>query len=208
MSRTPGKKTERKAPSQRAAEISDAARRLALDGGLAAVTLRSVAARAGVASALVAHYQPNMDALVADTFATLVHAEIEAVTVLIDADPTAVDQLAHLLNTLLDGSRTDVTVIWVDAWTLGRRNEPLAARVRAEMDAWQTVVREILERGVAEGEFETDDAASLSWQILGMIDGLNAQALVRWGTATDRSVLLAHAVEGMLRLPRGTLAVA
>ncbi|TAM71684.1 MAG: TetR family transcriptional regulator [Microbacteriaceae bacterium] len=207
MSRTPGKKAERKAPSQRAAEIASAARRLALEGGLSAVTLRAVAARAGVAPALVAHYEPNMDALVAETFATVVHAEIDAVSALIATEATARSRLAHLLSTLLDGSRTDVTVVWVDAWTLGRRNDALAARVRTEMDAWQAVIREIIECGVRLGEFETDDAAAVSWQILGMIDGLNAQALVRWGAATDRSLLLAHAVEGMLRLSRGSLPV-
>ncbi|HEY5223686.1 MAG TPA: TetR family transcriptional regulator C-terminal domain-containing protein [Microbacteriaceae bacterium] len=207
MSRTPGKKAERRAPAQRAAEIAAAAQQLALEGGLSSVTLRGVAARAGVAAALVAHYEPNMDALVAETFAAVVHAEIDAVSALIAADATADIRLAHLLDTLLDGSRTGVTVVWVDAWTLGRRNDALAARVRAEMDAWQAVIRGIVEAGVAAGEFETDDAASVSWQILGMIDGLNAQALVRWGEATDRSVLLAHAVEGMLRLPRGSLAV-
>ena len=39
-----------------------------------------------------------------------------------------------------------------------------------------------------------------------MIDGLNAQALVRWGDADDRGSLICHAVEGMLGLGRGALA--
>ena len=51
----------------------------------------------------------------------------------------------------------------------------------------------------------TDDPAAVAWQLLGMIDGLNAQALVRWGVAAERGSLIAHAVEGMLRLPRGAL---
>ena len=38
-----------------------------------------------------------------------------------------------------------------------------------------------------------------------MLDGLNAQALVRWGGAADRGSLLAHAVEGMLGVERGVL---
>ena len=56
----------RKSPAERSAEIAEAARLLALEQGLTAVTLRAIAARAGVAPALVAHYQPSMDALVAD----------------------------------------------------------------------------------------------------------------------------------------------
>ena len=95
--------------------------------------------------------------------------------------------------------------MWVEAWALGRRNEALAARVRDEMDAWRTFVQGIVEAGIAAGEFEADDAASVAWQLLGMIDGLNAHALVRWEDADDRGSRIGHAVEGMLGLGRGAL---
>jgi AcrR family transcriptional regulator len=195
----------RKSPAERSAEIADAARQVALEQGLAAVTLRSIAARAGVAPALVAHYQPNMDTLVASTFATIVAAEIDEVARLLDELPGPRERVGTLLETLLDGSRDDVTVVWVEAWALGRRNEALAASVRDQMDAWQAVVQGVIELGVAEAGFETDDTAATAWQLLGMIDGLNAQALVRWGDASDRGSMIHGAVEGMLGLPRGTL---
>lgn len=198
-------RASRKSPAQRSAEIADAARHVALEQGLAAVTLRSIAARAGVTPALVAHYQPNMDALVASTFGTIVAAEIDEVERLLAALPGPRDRLGALLDTLLDGSRDDVTVVWVEAWAIGRRNDALAASVREQMDAWQGVVQGVVEEGVAGAGFETDDAAATAWQLLGMIDGLNAQALVRWGDASDRGSLIHRAVEGMLGLPRGAL---
>ena len=49
-------------------------------------------------------------------------------------------------------------------------------------------------------------SADVAWQLLGMIDGLNAHALVRWEDATDRGSRIGHAVEGMLGLGRGALA--
>jgi AcrR family transcriptional regulator len=199
-------RASRKSPAERSAEIADAARNVALEHGLAAVTLRSVAARVGVAPALVAHYQPNMDALVASTFAAIVAAEIDEVEALLAARPGPRERLAALLDTLLDGTRDDVTVVWVEAWALGRRNDALAETVRDEMDDWRTFVQDIIEAGVATDGFETDDAASVAWQLLGMIDGLNAHALVRWEDAADRGSRIGHAVEGMLGLPRGALA--
>ena len=199
-------RASRKSPAERSAEIADAARQVALEQGLAAVTLRSIAARAGVAPALVAHYQPNMDALVASTFGTIVAAELAEVHDLVAALPTPRERLALLLETLLDGTRDDVTVVWVEAWALGRRNDALAETVRHEMDDWRTLVQGIIEAGVAVDGFETDDAASVAWQLLGMIDGLNAHALVRWEDAADRGSRIGHAVEGMLGLPRGALA--
>lgn len=206
MSRPPRKKAERKTPAERSAEIADAARSIALEQGLAAVTLRSIAARIDVAPALVAHYEPNMEALVASTFAAVVSAEIDEVVALLAAHPTPRERLAVLLSTLLDRTRDDVTIVWVEAWGLGRRSEALAASVRRQMDAWQAVVQGVIEAGVAAGEFETDDAASVAWQLLGMIDGLNAQALVLWGEPNQRGSLISHAVEGMLGLGRGALA--
>ena len=121
MSRPPRKKAARRSPAERSAEIADAARDVALEHGLYAVTLRAVAARIDVAPALVAHYQPDMHALVASTFGTVVSAELEEVEELVEPLPTPSERLAVLLDTLLDSSRDDVTVVWVEAWALGRR---------------------------------------------------------------------------------------
>lgn len=195
----------RRPPAERRAELSAAARDVALADGLAAVTLRGVAARAGVAPALVAHYHPAMDELVASAFRAVVAAELDEVRGLLAPVDGATARLAALLRTLLDGTREDVTLVWVEAWALGRRNEALAAAVRGEMDAWQMLILSVIEEGVAVGEFRADDPAQAAWQLLGMIDGLNAQALVRWGAGGERGPALARAVEGMLGLERGAL---
>lgn len=195
----------RKAPDERMRDIVEAARELALEEGLAAVTLRAVAARVGVAPALVAHYVPSMESLIASTFATVVAAEIADVEALIAPLDGPRAQLGTLIRTVLDGTRDDVTVIWVEAWALGRRNETLARAVREQMDAWQAVLLSVIDAGVRSGDFETTDASGVAWQVLGMVDGLNAQALVRWGDTAHRGELTLHAVEGMLGLPRGGL---
>ncbi|MEU1972968.1 TetR family transcriptional regulator C-terminal domain-containing protein [Microbacterium sp. NPDC019599] len=199
------KKAARKSPAERAAEIADAARDLALEQGLSTVTLRAVASRIDVAPALVAHYEPNMDALVASTFATVVAAELDDIRGVLAAETRPTARVAALVDTLLDGTRDDVTLVWVEAWALGRRNETLAVAVRQEMDAWQLVVRGLVEDGVEAGEFAVDDAADVAWQLLGMIDGLNAQALVRWSADRARGSVLHRAVEGMLGLDRYAL---
>ena len=198
-------RASRRPPEERRAELAAAARDIAIADGLAAVTLRSVAARAGVTPALVAHYHPAMDQLVASAFTAVVGAELGEVSTLLRSAGNATERLAALLRTLLDGTRDDVTLVWVEAWALGRRNEALAAAVREQMDDWQALILSVVEEGAATGSFTADDPAQTAWQLLGMIDGLNAQALVRWGATADRGPVLAHAVEGMLALPRGEL---
>ncbi len=198
MSTTPPRRAPRKAPAERAAELAHAARNIALEQGLSAITLRNVAQRAGVAPGLVAHYYPSVEVLVAGTFAGVVAAETAEVAALVAGARTPRQGLGLLLDTLLDEHRLEVTAVWVEAWSLGRRNETLAVSVREQMDAWQAVIRDLVAAGVASGDFTTPDAESVAWQILGMIDGLNAQALVRWDGVADRHTHLARAVEVMV----------
>ncbi|MCD1268370.1 TetR family transcriptional regulator [Microbacterium sp. MEC084] len=189
----------RRAPEERRADILAAACAVAAAEGLGAVTMRAVAARAGVAPALVAHYADGgMDALVAAAFEGIVARELAEVAAIARAEPDPRAALAAMVRTLAGGERDEVTGTWVEAWALGRRSETLAAAVRRQMDDWQALVQEVVEAGVATGAFRVADAPEAAWQVLGMIDGVNAQALVRWGDTARRSDLLLRAVEGML----------
>lgn len=208
MSRADRTRAERKSPEERSAEIQDAARAIALAGGLTAVTLRSVAAQAGVTPALVAHYQPSMESLVASTFTAVVRAELADVASLLEPFPTATERLAHLIDTLQDGSRDDLTLVWVDAWSLGRRSDLLASAVRTQMDAWEALITDVLVEGCDAGEFSTGDPDTVAWQLLGMIDGLNAQSLVHYRDAPSRGRLIARAIEHELGLSPGALTAA
>ncbi|WP_324014077.1 TetR family transcriptional regulator C-terminal domain-containing protein [Microbacterium sp. JZ37] len=193
----PRRRAPRRAPAERRAEIAAAARAIALADGLHAVTLRAIAARASVTPALVAHYAPAMEELVATTFAGIVSDELAEVAQLVAGEAPR-DALRALIETLLSGTRDDVTAVWVEAWALGRRSDPLAAAVREQMDAWARLLREVIEEGAADGSFRVEDPSAAAWQLLGMIDGLNAQALVRWGGAAERAELLLRAAEAML----------
>lgn len=189
----------RRAPDERRAGILAAASALAAERGLSAVTMRAVAARAGVAPALVAHYADGgMDGLVAAAFEDIVARELVEVTAIADAQPEPRASLAALVRTVAGGERDAVTGTWVEAWALGRRNEPLAAAVRRQMDAWQALLERIIDAGAASGAFRVADVGEAAWQALGMIDGVNAQSLVRWGDTSERSALLLRAIEGML----------
>lgn len=197
----------RKSPEERAEEIRSAACELARRDGLPVLTLRSVAARIGVAPALVAHYEPSMDELVAATFTTVTNAEVDEIAELLAEAPSATDKLRRLVATLLEPSRDDVTTVWADAFSLGRTNDSLAAAVRAVMDTWQTLVVGVIEEGVASGEFTTDEPADVAWQFLGMVDGVNAHALVRYAGTPDRGRLVCRALENELGLAHGTLRI-
>ncbi|KQV26261.1 MULTISPECIES: TetR family transcriptional regulator C-terminal domain-containing protein [unclassified Microcella] len=194
----------RTSPTERAAQIAAAAEALALEEGLHALTLRAVAARAGVASSLVAHYAPSMEQLVADAFTSIVASELAEVRAhaSVVRHPTA--RLQALLATLLDGSRDDVTGVWVDAWSIARRSSPLAAAVREQMTAWHAAIVEVLTQA-APASMPARELDRVAAHVLAMVDGLNAHGLVGYGPTGPGLALIARVVERELSLPEGAL---
>lgn len=187
-------------PEERDHSILDGAIGLARESGLESLTVRAVAARVGVTPALVAHYRPGMDAFVADVFGLIVAAERDEVIAAFDgADgPAALRAgLLRLIETLLDADRDDVTLIWVQAWALGARNEALAARVRQEMDAWQSALEQIFARAAVTGAIAAGRADMAAWLLLAMVDGMNAHSLVKWAPR-DRADLARRALSAVL----------
>ncbi len=189
-------------PEERDHSILDGALGLARESGLESLTVRAVAARVGVTPALVAHYRPGMDTFVADVFGLIVAAERDEViaafegTVFHGADDLRAG-LLRLIETLLDADRDDVTLIWVQAWALGARNDALAARVRQEMDGWQSALEQIFARAAASGAVAADRADTAAWLLLAMVDGMNAHSLVTWAPR-DRADLARRALSAVL----------
>ena len=207
MSTLPSR-AKRKSGPERAAEIARTAREIARYDGLDAITLRAIAARIGVTPALVSHYEPSTEGLVATTFGAIAGAELAEITQELSALPSSVDALRALIDTLLGPDRSTVTTVWLDAWSVGRRNLALAREVGVQMDAWQAFLVALLNRGSARGEFAVADSGTLAWQLLAIIDGINAHAVVRYGDARGQRDLVRTVAEHELGLPAGALAPA
>ncbi|GAA1246013.1 AcrR family transcriptional regulator [Microbacterium phyllosphaerae] len=193
-------------PEERERSILDGAVALASESGLEALTVRAVAAHVGVTPALVAHYRPVMESFVAEVFTAIVAAERDEVIAAYDPAVDLRANLLRLIETLLDDSRDDVAMVWVQSWALGARNEALGARVRAEMDHWHSALEDLITRAIAEDSaLPVDpasriDAASSAWMLLAMVDGMSAHSLVHWAPR-DRADLARRTLTAVLDVP-------
>jgi AcrR family transcriptional regulator len=207
MSSTVPRPRTRKPPAERAAEIVAAATAVAREQGLSAVTLRAVAQRAGITSGLVAHYQPSMDDLVARVYTDLVEEEVRDVERVVASAADPAHRLGALIDTLMDGAREELTVVWVEGWAMARRSDALADAVRAQMQRWQSLVEDIVAEGCRTGAFSTAEPGEVAWELIGMIDGLNAQSLARGADTTRFARRTARAAEALVGARPGTIPV-
>ena len=188
----------RLSPAEREAQIAAAAETVARADGLAAVTLRGVAAAVGVAPSLVAHYRPAMEDLVGETFRTVAGDEVAEVRALVDAEPDPVARLRTLLACIADPHRDDVATLWADAWSIGRTNPVLAQAAREVMDDWQALATGVVRDGVRTGSMHTDDPDEVGRLLFALVDATNGYALVDYLDRPTREGLvrttIAHAV--------------
>ena len=199
----------RMSPQDRRDAIVDAALAVAVRKGLAAVTVRDVAAEMGSSSGLIHHYFDSMDDVLAAAFERVAGEDLEQTEVLLDQ---AGDPL-HVIRTFL-ASYAPVGddwafQLWLDAWAEAARRPVLRAASSRLNLAWAALLERAIREGLIDGTFRCDDPTASAWRILSLIDGLALQ-VVAHQTIVDRADMLAWAAtaaERELGLAPGALAV-
>ena len=175
----------RMSPDERRQAIVDAALAVALRKGLAATTVRDVAAEMGTSSGLIHHYFESMDDVLAAAFEKAAAADL-AVTVA--AMESATDPIDKLVAYLVSYTRADqdwAFQIWLDAWAEASRRPALQqASVNLNV-AWQQLLVKAIESGIEQGVMTCSDPEAAAWRILSLQDGLSLQ-VVAHGTILDR----------------------
>ena len=170
---------KRKLPAERHGELLAKAVELAAAEGLSAVTLRRVAADLSVTPGLVSHYFSSAEQLITAAFRSAAVADLAEARSRVDAAPTALAKMDALMDYVLDDSSDDAGALWLDAWSLGRRNPALATEANDLTDEWLICIADIVRAGMRDGEFAVDDVNVAARRLLTMIDGLGAQKVIR-----------------------------
>jgi AcrR family transcriptional regulator len=176
---SPTRDAKRKLPAERRDELLRKAVDISREQGLGAVTLRKVAAALGVTPGLVSHYFSSAEQLITAAFRSAAHEDLAQARDRVAASGPPTAQVAALLDYVLDDASMDASALWLEAWSLGRRNPALAAEANALTGQWLQYIADILRAGSASGEFRVADPQVAARRLLTMIDGLGAQMVVR-----------------------------
>ena len=130
--------------AEREEAILDAATTIAAEGGMAAVQIAAVAARAGIAAGTVYRYFPSKTDLVAELVAAVAGRELTAMAAAGDAAPGPLSALAAAISTFAARALNERRLAWavigepvdaqVDAMRLDFR-QSLAAELEARINA-------------------------------------------------------------------------
>ena len=197
-------------PHQRREAIVDAALAVAVRKGLAATTVRDVAAEMGTSSGLIHHYFDSMDEVLAAAFERVAAEDLRQTEVLLEEAGDPHELIRAFLASYAPVGDDWAFQLWLDAWAEAARRPLLREASRRLNLAWAAVLERAIRAGVANGTFRCDDPTAAAWRILSLVDGLALQ-VVAHETIVDRADMLAWAAtaaERELGLPPGDLAVA
>ncbi len=157
--------------AEREETILAAATAIAAEGGMAAVQIAAVAARAGIAAGTVYRYFPSKTDLVAELVAAVAGRELTAVTQAANAAPGPLSALAAAIATFSARALQERRLAWA---VIG---EPVDAQVDAmRLDFRQSLAAELearIKTAIAGGHLPEQDAGVAAPAIVGaLMEGL------------------------------------
>ncbi|HXG25989.1 MAG TPA: TetR family transcriptional regulator C-terminal domain-containing protein [Candidatus Binatia bacterium] len=199
----------RMTPQDRREAIVDAALAVARRKGLAATTVRDVAAEMGTSSGLIHHYFDSMDEVLAAAFERVAGEDLRQTEILLDQAGGPHELIRAFLASYAPVGDDWAFQLWLDAWAEAARR-PVLREASSRLNlAWAALLERAIRAGVRDGTFSCSDPTAAAWRILSLIDGLALQ-VVAHQTIVDRRDMLqwaATAAERELGLPAGDLAV-
>jgi TetR/AcrR family transcriptional regulator, transcriptional repressor of bet genes len=164
-------------------QILRAACDVAIRDGIGGLTVRAVAAEAGISHALVLFHFGRKDQLVHDLLDWLIHGTaVLHVSEDIARFPHARDRLHALLQQELArlSHQPDHTRLFLEYWALGARDEAIRTRISAELERYRAAFRAIMEELISAEPvtFSGSTADGLAAVAVSWIHGCAVQAMV------------------------------
>ncbi len=198
----------RMTPDDRRAAIIAATLAVMQRQGIAATTVRDVAAELGASSGLIHHYMTSMDELIAEAFERAAGADLLATRALVEQGQGPLEQLRFFFDSYSRAGDDFGMQLWLDAWAEAARRPELRQISQLLNQEWQQLIRSIIEDGVRTGVMNCADPAAAAWRILSLLDGLHLQEVAHGESITGHQVTKwsRHGAEIELGLAEGTLA--
>jgi hypothetical protein len=151
-----------------------------------------------------------MDGVLAAAFESVATADLELTRSAMAGAARPLAEIATFFRTYGPLDRDWAFQMWLDAWSEANRRPAVGAVSRRLNLDWHALLRDAIERALADGSVTCSDPIGTAWRLLSTIDGLALQ-VVAHGDVIARAEMLAWtatAAELELGLADGTLRAA
>ena len=162
----------------RRTQVLRAARACIVAMGYECVTMRDIAATAGVSTGTVVHYFHDKDSVLAAALLDKIQDTGIAFRAALTGADSAWEQLERLVEASVPASDEvrDEWRLWLTFWSEATRNERFRAVSELQHRRWTRFLARILRHGVSADEFAAIDPEATATQVAALIDGLAVQS--------------------------------
>ncbi|HGE7218586.1 TPA: TetR family transcriptional regulator [Citrobacter freundii] len=151
--------------------ILQAAMRVALEEGFAAMTVRRIATEAQVSTGQVHHHFTSAGELKSLAFVQLIRTLLDAE--LVSANASFRERLHAMLGSE-DGGFEPYIKLWREAQVLADKDPEIKSAYLLTMRMWHEETAAIISQGQNPGEFSPGpDAADVAWRLIALVCGLD-----------------------------------
>ena len=169
------------APADARDRILEAACDMLAEEGVDDVRIARIATAAGVSPALIHYHFATREALLSEALAhSFEQLGDLRTTAAEDEQWTCAERLGWMVDQSLPfaGERERDVRLWLELWAHAARRPDLrafTAQLYERYDAW---IAEVVEEGMASGEFSGGDAEDVTRRLVAMLDGVGPRVLV------------------------------
>ncbi len=168
---------------ERREAILQAAMRVALAEGLTAMTVRRIAAEAGVATGQVHHHFTSGGELKSLAFVRLIRALLDADVV---GENASWRERLHAMLGSDDGGFDPYIRLWREAQLLASRDADIKSAYVMTMEMWHQETVAIIRAGAEANAFTlTDRAENIAWRLIGLVCGLDGMYVLNMPEMDD-----------------------
>lgn len=156
--------------------IMQAARQVALNEGLAAMTVRRIASKAGVATGQLHHHFSSIAALRAETLIVLIRQMMDAA---LAVETSSVLARLQVILGCDDHAPEPYIRLWREAQLLVNNDEMLCQAYTQTMEMWHAETVKVLCAGQQTADFRLHDTPeAVAWRLIAMVCGLDGLAVL------------------------------
>lgn len=146
--------------------------------GMDALRISDVAAALGVSPALIIYHFETKEKLLAEALTHAAERDLLKLRHIMRQPAAPAGRLMAALEWYAPTGQARGWKIWVDAWAAALR-DPVLVRVLGDLQGqWTVAISTVIDEGVEEGIFISDDSRQAATRLTSFLDGLAVRSLV------------------------------